>query len=357
MRAKAGAILDRRRLLKASGAAIAGATLGPLLPAERTIAQARTVYVNTWGGSWTAAEDAAFFKPFTQATGIQVRTVAPVSYAKLKAQVESGNYEWDVTAINQSDWLRAAHEGLVEPIDWTILQKDKLFPDAVFANGIAYCALGTNLCYRKDKFPNGGPQSWADFWDVKKFPGTRSLYNSAPRTLLFALLADGVPADKVYPFDLDRAFKKLDEIKPHIKVWWTQGNQSQQLIRDGEIDMMAIWNARASELAQQGVPVELVWNGAHVGITMWGVAKGAPNRKPAWEFIQFAVQPRQQAEFCNRLFYAPTNPKAYEFIRPEIAKQMPTYPENAKQTVTANAEWEAANAAMLQERFTQWLAS
>jgi putative spermidine/putrescine transport system substrate-binding protein len=357
MRAKAGAILDRRRLLKAGGAAIASATLGPLLLTERTIAQTRTVYVNTWGGSWTAAEDAAFFKPFTQATGIQVRTVAPVSYAKLKAQVESGNYEWDITAINQSDWLRAEHEGLVEPIDWTIVQKDKLFPDAVFANGIAYCALGTNLCYRKDKFPNGGPQSWADFWDVKKFPGTRSLYNSAPRTLLFALLADGVPADKVYPFDLDRAFKKLDEIKPHIKVWWTQGNQSQQLIRDGEIDMMAIWNARASELAQQGVPVELVWNGAHVGITMWGVAKGAPNRKPAWEFIQFAVQPKQQAEFCNRLYYAPTNPKAYEFIRPEIAKQMPTYPENAKRTVTANAEWEAANAAMLQERFTQWLAS
>ena len=146
-------------------------------------------------------------------------------------------------------------------------------------NGISYCALGTNLCYRKDKFPNGGPQSWADFWDVKKFPGTRSLYNNAPRALAFALLADGVPPDKLYPMDIDRAFKKLDQIKPHIKVWWTQGNQSQQLIRDGEVDMMAIWNARASELAAQGVPVELVWNGADVGITMWGVAKGAPNRK------------------------------------------------------------------------------
>ena len=52
----------------------------------------------------------------------------------------------------------------------------------------------------------------------------------------------------------------------------------------------------------------------------------------------------------------PTNPKAYEFVKPEIAKQMPTYPQNAKQTITANAEWEAANSAILQERFTQWLA-
>jgi putative spermidine/putrescine transport system substrate-binding protein len=336
MRAKTSGILGRRRLLKAGGAAIAGATLGPLLPAERTIAQTRTIHVNTWGGSWTAAEEAAYFKPFTAATGIAVRTVAPVSFAKLKAQV--------------------TNEGLVEPIDWTIVQKDKLFPDAVFANGISYCALGTNLCYRKDKFPNGGPRSWADFWDVKTFPGTRSLYVNPARALVFALLADGVPRDKLYPLDVDRAFRKLDQIKPHIKVWWTQGNQSQQLLRDGEIDMMAIWNARASELAAQGLPVELVWNGAHISITMWGVAKGAPNRKLAWEFIQFAVQPRQQAEFCTRLFYGPTNPKAYEFVKPEVARQMPTWPENAKQAVIANAEWEGANAAMLQERFTQWMA-
>jgi putative spermidine/putrescine transport system substrate-binding protein len=356
MRAKTSGSLGRRRLLKAGGAAIASATLGPLLLAERTIAQARTIYVNTWGGSWTAAEEAAYFKPFTAATGIEVRTVAPVSFAKLKAQVTSGNYEYDVTEINQTEWLRAEREGLVEPIDWTIVQKDKLFPDAVFANGISYCALGTNLCYRKDKFPNGGPRSWADFWDVERFPGTRSLYVNPARMLVFALLADGVPRDKLYPLDVDRAFRKLDQIKPHIKVWWTQGNQSQQLIRDGEIDMMAIWNARASELAAQGVPVELVWNGAHISITMWGVAKGAPNRKLGWEFIQFAVQPRQQAEFCTRLFYGPTNPKAYEFVKPEVARQMPTYPENARQAVIANAEWEGANAAMLQERFTQWMA-
>src|SRR5262249_9135648 len=130
--------VGRRRLLKAGGAALAGATLGQLLLPERTIAQNRTIYVNTWGGSWTAAEEAAYFKPFTEATGIQVRTVAPVSFAKLKAQVTSGNYEYDVTEINQTEWLRAENEGLVEPIDWTIVQKDKLFPDAVFHNGISY---------------------------------------------------------------------------------------------------------------------------------------------------------------------------------------------------------------------------
>jgi len=235
----------RRRTVLKGIAAATGAAAGPLIITERTIAQTRTIYVNTWGGSWTAAEEAAFFKPFTDQTGIRVKTVAPVSYAKLKAQVQSGSYEWDITAITQADLLRAEREGLVEPVDWTVVKKDKLFPNAVYANGLAYCALGTNLAYRKDKFPQGGPKSWADFWDVKRFPGNRSMLNNAVRTVQFALVADGVPVDKVFPLDIDRAFRKLDQIKPHIKVWWTQGNQSQQLVRDGEVDLIVMWNARA----------------------------------------------------------------------------------------------------------------
>ena len=341
-----------RRAVLAGGAALAVPALIRPLRAESQV-----VYVNTWGGSYTAAEQVAYFKPFTEATGIAVRTVAPVSLAKVKAQVKSGNYEFDVTNISTGEWLSAARDGLAEPINWDVVDKSKLFPGAVVGEGLRNMVIGTTLVYRTDKFPNGGPKRWADFWNVEKFPGNRSLYSDATTSLAFALSADGVASNQIYPIDMDRALKKLDEIKPHIKVWWTQGNQSQQLIRDGEIDAMAIWNARASELAAQGLPIELVWNGAHLSITMWGVARGAPNRKLAWELIQFAVQPKQQAEFCNRLYYGPTNPKAYELVKPEIAVQMPTYPQNAKQAVIANAEWEAANAAMLQERFTQWLAS
>ena len=349
--------MRRRTLLKGFAATATAAFAGPLIVTDRTIAQTRTIYVNTWGGSWTAAEEAAFFKPFTEQTGIRVRTAAPVSYAKLKAQVQSGNYEWDITSITQADLLRAEREGLVEPVDWTIVKKEKLFPDAVYANGLAYCALGTNLAYRRDKFPQGGPKSWADFWDVKKFPGNRAMLNNAVRTVQFALVADGVPVDKVFPLDADRAFRRLDQIKPHIKVWWTQGNQSQQLLRDGEVDMIVMWNARASELQQQGHPVEVVWPGATITTTMWGVAKGAPNRKPAWEFLQFAVQPKPQADFANKLYYGPTNPEAFKYISPEVSRQLPTYPENVKVAIKPDTVAEADQTARIQERFTQWLAS
>ena len=346
----------RRRFLQRAGVA---AALGPLIITDRTIAQTRTLYVNSWGGSYTAAQDAAFFKPFTAATGIQIRTVTPVAYGKIKAQVQTRTYEFDMTSVNSMLWLRASREGLAEPIDWTIVKKDELPPMRSSPTATASRRIFWGpLCYRSDKYPDGGPRSWADFWDVKKFPGSRSLcLSDSPRTLIFALLADGVPRDQLYPLDIDRAFKKLDQIKPHIKVWWREGNQSQQLIRDGEVDMMSIWNARASELKQQGVPVEVVWNGAVRSTSTWWVLKGAPNRKLAWELIAFASQAKPQAEFNTRLFYGPIHPGAYAFIPEEIALQLPTYADNQAISVREDDQWEADRIVEIEQRFTQWLAS
>jgi putative spermidine/putrescine transport system substrate-binding protein len=346
-------MIDRRTFLRITAAAT---VLAPVV-ARHAAAQENTLFVNTWGGSWTAAEEAAFFKPFTEKTGIQVKTVAPVAFAKLKAEVQTRSYEWDVSVMNTIEVRQAELEGLLEPIDWSIVNKANLWPTAVVAQSIGTVALSTCLVYRKDKFPGGGPKSWADFWDVKKFPGQRSLYNRPYTTLAYALLADGVPVDKLYPMDVDRAFKKLDEIKPHIKVWWTQANQSQQLIRDGEVDMIPMWNARATELSDQGVPVELVWNQGERVDSMWLVAKGTPRAKNAWRFIDFAVQPRPQAEFCKRMAYGPQNPKAFEFIPREQATRMPTYPEHKKLGFAHDPTWLAPKLAAIRERFTQWLAT
>src|SRR6266849_1405440 len=350
----------RRSLLRLAGVSAATATLAPLLLTERTIAQTRTLYVNSWGGSYTAAQEAAYFKPFTAATGIQIRVITPVSYARIKAQVQTGSYQFDMTSVNSMLWLRASREGLAEPIDWTIVKQDALPAGAVVADGhgIACNIQGTNLCYRSDRFPRGGPKSWAHFWNVEKFPGHRGLcVSDAPRSMIFALLADGVPRERLYPLDIERAFKMLDRIKPHIKVWWREGNQSQQLIRDGEVDMMSIWNARASELKERGVPVELVWNGAARSTSTWCVLKGAPNRKLAWEFINFASQAKPQAEFNTRLYYGPIHPGAYELIPHHIAVQLPTHSGNLAVSVKEDEEWEADRIAQIEERFTQWLAS
>src|SRR5256886_13425093 len=186
----------------------AGAALGA--PFVRTAsAQTRTVYVNSYGGVWETSWKKAFFEPFTAQTKIQVKTVPGVSFAKLKAQVQTRNFDWDVVNLGDVEYAQAVLEGLLEKVDREAAKADQLPPHMVRDYGITSYSLGTNLVYRKDKFPNGGPQSWADFWDVKKFPGSRCFYDRSFSCLAFALLADCVPADKPYPLDVDPAFRQL----------------------------------------------------------------------------------------------------------------------------------------------------
>ena len=245
----------------------------------RRHAQTRTVYVNSYGGVWETSWKKAFFDPFTAQTGIQIKSVPGVSFAKLKAQVQSRNFDWNVINLGDVEYGQAVHEGLVEKVDKVAAKTDQLPPHMVRDYGIVSYSLGTNLVYRKDKFPNGGPQSWADFWDVKRFPGPRCLFDRSFTCLAFALLADGVPIDKLYPMDVDRAFRKMNEIKPHIKVWWREGAQSQQLIRDGEVVMIGMWSARAIDLIEDKVPLEIVWNGAELYNANLMIPKGDPERQ------------------------------------------------------------------------------
>jgi putative spermidine/putrescine transport system substrate-binding protein len=337
---------------------IGAAAMGAALACAPLRAEERVLFVNTFGGAMEEAEAFAYYGAFTERTGVRVRSVSPVSFAKLKAVVQSRNYEWDVSSTGVVDVQQAIDERLLEPIDFALVDRARIPPNLLLGeHGIANISLAVCLVYRKDKFPRGGPRSWADFWDVERFPGARALYDRSFTNLAFALLADGVARDALYPLDLDRAFRKLDAIKPHIKVWWTQGSQSQQLIRDGEVDMIAMWNARAQDLIDAGAPLEIVWNGAEHMMGYWFVPRGTPRAKWAWQFVAVATEPERQAAFCNRLPYGPSQPRAFDFIAPERSQKMPTWPEHLQQGFAPEPKWLAPNMPKLRERWTQWMVS
>ena len=169
---------------------------------------------------------------------------------------------------------------------------------------VAYEFYSSVLAYSQKKYPEGRtPNSWADFWDVKKFPGRRALRNHPIATLEAALMADGVAPDKLYPLDVDRAFKKLEEIKPHITVWWTSGAQSAQLLNDGEVDMVMAWNGRVSALAKEGAKVAFTYNQGILQSTSLCILKGAPNLATAVKLPQRGrrSRPPGQSAAAHRL--------------------------------------------------------
>ena len=165
---------------------------------------------NASGGSQIASLRENYLNDFEKETGIKIVDTSPVDFGKLRAMVESGNVVWNITEIGGQDGYRVTQMGLAEPIDAKIVDRSKFQPQAQMSHVFSPSCYSTVIAYRPDAFPNGAPKSWADFWDVKAFPGPRSLRNHPVDNIEAALMADGVAPDKLYPLDVDRAFKKLD---------------------------------------------------------------------------------------------------------------------------------------------------
>lgn len=342
------AISRRSALALAGGAALS-------MPAFRRLRAAEVLHVNTWGGIWERAAIKNLFEPFTRDTGIEIRPVSPVSFAKLAQQVRSGAYEFDVTTLGAGEIIRANQANLLEKLDGTDLAKSPPFPGAAFQNGASSHAFATVMAYQKARYPNGGPTSWAEFWDLQKFPGSRCMQRYASRILPIALAADGVPTDKLYPLDLNRAFRSLDRIKPAVRVWWTQGQQSQQLLRDGEIDLIALWHGRTLELIDEGKPVEIVWDQAQIERAYWVVARGTPRRDAAMRYLEAALKPERVAGFCRDSLNGPLNPAAFNFLSPAEASRMPTSPAYANKVFEQDILNFGADVNAATQRFERWI--
>jgi len=347
--------VNRRQLLFTAGAgAIAAATAG--LPTPRALAAERLVVADP-GGPFEAAFSEGFYRPFEKATGNEIVNIArehqPTS--QVQAIVETKSYEWDVVTVTQADQVLLGGRDLLEQLDWEGGHMADIMPAARTPVWMGTDVYATILAYRTDTVGEDGPQSWADFWDVAKFPGRRALRRSPIDTLEIALLADGVAPGELYPLDIDRALAKLSEIREHVDVWWTGGAQTSQLLESGEVDMLPTWNGRAQTVIDGGGPVGIQWNQGLYSIEGWAIPKGNPKADLGREFIKFCSDPERQAAFTAKLAYGPTNPKAYEFISEERARFLPTAPANIERMLLADQDWWGKNKETAEERFNQWL--
>lgn len=333
-------------------------TAAMALVAVKTAAAADvTIVVNGSGGGLAELIKTLFEDPFTAQTGVKVRSTAPVSLPKLKAMVESGNVEWDLTELNGDDVALATEGGWLEPIDYSIIDpKGELPAVAKLPTAIVRASYSTVIAYRTDKFgQDRAPKSWADFWDIKNFPGPRSLENSPKGNLEFALLADGVPIDKLYPIDVDRAFAKLDQIKEHIPVWWENGAQHVQLLVDGEVNMTSCWNGRITPLKSEGKPVDITFSQGALMLSYLGIPKGAKHPKEAMEFMKFRMNPKIAAEFVKKIPYPGFVPGMMELLDPAFVVTLPTAPANAAVQYRFDSEWWGKNLEKVQARWNEWM--
>jgi putative spermidine/putrescine transport system substrate-binding protein len=277
---------------------------------------------------------------------------------QFKLLVETKSYIWDLCMVTPAMVASLTKpKEYLEPLNIGADEVPGMIPGALMPVWCGLSVFATIMAYRTDKFASGAPNDWADFWDVKKFPGRRGLYKGVSGMLECALMADGVPATKLYPLDVDRAFKALDRIKPAVKVWWTSGAQNTQILQSGEVDMTDTWGGRAFAAIDAGAPVKMVWTQGLYSTDGWSISKGTPRADLARKFVRFCMKPEQQAIYSTNVVNAPTNQNAYKFIAPERAKLLATSPENIKGLVPSDDQWWATNRDKVQERFQEWLLS
>jgi putative spermidine/putrescine transport system substrate-binding protein len=323
---------------------------------------ARELTIVSWGGSYQEAQRKAYFDPFTKKTG---NKILDESYngemAKIRAMVEAGNVTWDVIQVEAPELINACEEGLLEIIDWErVGGKDSFIPAATEECGVGTIVWAIVIAYDADRIKGDGPKNWADFWNVKKWPGKRGLRKSAKFSMEIALLADGVAPADVYKVlsteeGLKRAFKKLDEIKPHVQ-WWEAGAQPPQWLAAGDVVMTSAYNGRISAAIKEGRNFKIVWNGQCYALDSWVIPKGSPNIDKAYLFIEFASQPQNQAVLSAAIPYGPTNVKAVASVDPKIAVDLPTYPANLAESLAVDSEWWVEHQEELNERFNVWAA-
>lgn len=341
-------------------AAAVAATVGtPLSQAEAQDA-GRLVFITT-GGNYQKMQEETVFGPFSEETGIEVVFVTATDaekWPKIQGMSQVGNMQWDLIESQPADYhIPSKAQYLVD-----FGENCALVPGA-FEDGIeGVCSQfgvlpivgATLLAANTTMFPEGGsPANWADFWNVEDFPGPRSLQNFGTpwRVIVGALVADGVPKDQLFPLDLDRAFAKLDKIKPHVALWWSAGDQIQRAMREGEIAVGQIWATRLSFLQEEGVPIAPIWDGATLNEGRWSILKDAPNSENAGKFLNwFYANPQAQFNYAKAV-------KAVPVTRSAIA----LYPDG-EETVDFDAvipidyKWLGENEPAILERWNTWIA-
>lgn len=309
-------------------------SLAAFLATSLLSASAQTLTIVNNGGSVGDAQREAFFKPFSAAQGVEIiEDSFSQELAKIRSQIETGNLLWDVASVTAINDATGCEEGLFEKIDWSqYLDPD----DFAGVGGFGKCGVPNNfvsggLAYDGDVYSDdAAPASWADFWDVEKFPGKRGLLYRAEQTMEVALMADGVEPSNVMsvlatPEGIERALAKLEALKPHI-VWWKSGAESMQLLLSGEVVMGYGWNGRVAVANRSnGRNLKIVFGAGHVsGSQYFAVMKNTPNLDLAIKFIQFASSPQAQADYAALINYAPANEKAYALMSEEAKATLPS---------------------------------
>ena len=361
-----------RRLRAAITAAglVAGLAAAPVMAADEVLT------VVTWGGSYEASQREAYFRPFTEKTGIPVEVVRYDGGVKaLRDHLAAEDPpHWDVIDMLRADARSACDAGLLEPFDPGILApapdgtpaEEDFTDNAIMDCAISQLVFSTVIAYDDRAFPGEKPRTVADFFDLDKFPGRRALRKAPVGLFEWALRAYGVPRRQIYDLlsterGFDLALGKLNAIRPRLE-WWESGAEPVRMLREGRVAMATTYNGRAFHAqAVEDAPISVIWDSQLLDHTTWAIPKGTPQKDLAERFIRFATRAENLGAQANRISYGPTRRSARKRIGRHVdtgvpmRPHMPTAERHLAQAIRQDHQWYAQTHDLRWRRFEAWL--
>jgi putative spermidine/putrescine transport system substrate-binding protein len=341
-------LISRRDFLRAS--AVLGLTAaGTQLGMGEAFAETETITLCNYGGPAVDAMKTALVDPFKAETGIDVQfdTSGPI-LGVLRKMVDDGATIWDV--IDGGPFYGYQLGGdYFEPIDWSVVDKAKIFDWAYNDYAAGSYVYSNVLTYDSSKLKEA-PKGWADFFDVEKIPGKRALYkwfDGAPEA---CLLGAGIAPDKVYPMDWDVIKRQIEKLGDNL-VLWDSGSISMQLFLDEEIVMGNLWNTRARVLERETKGrVKWIWDQQIVAPASWCIPKGSKHVAATQKFIASAQAPDRQIKLLELLGNGPVNPSALGDLTDEQKRLNPT--SHLEIALVEDMKWYADN---YDDSVDQWM--
>ena len=336
----------------------AASALSLSLVAWTPAAADEVVVFASWGGAFQDALRSAMLAPAADALGLTIREDTTNGIQDVRAQITAGAVAWDVTEQELPACETLAREGALEPLDYSVIDTTGIPEDLIHEHYIGFINFTKVIAYRTDAFPENAPTTWADFWDVENFPGTRSMHGRINYNLEAALMSLGVPMNEVYATleteeGMERAWARLEEIVPHVTVWYRGGSQSAQLLRDGEVDLIHMGHNRVESVAASGVDVGYTFEGGTMDIDCLLVPRGAPNPENAMRLINELISAEAQARLATTMPLGPVNTGAFDtgIIDEALALNINTHPANYDSQLIVDPNFYIGRLGELTERF------
>ena len=287
--------------------------------------------------SWMGSHVVSQFERLHPGATIKQISSASSSIAGTVQQLKSGTYDFalaDASATGQ-----AAAVGLVAPLDWSKIPNIKYVAESFrsgFPHGIPTDYGKVGIGYRPD-LVGEKISSWHDVWRLApKFSG-KVVFIDLDRDCMGSTLKYlRHSGNSTVPSQLNACKDALISIKPHLQAFLNT-NVGKGL-QDGSTVIAMDWDYDVALNKQQQPKIEWVFpsEGMVAYIEGWIAVKSSRVLPFVEAFMDFALEPKQYADFVNTTGTAYVEPAATAYITKSIASDPVLRPGKA----IANVEYE-----------------